>query len=41
MESELVKIHNTLNFTDRRQLTAEIPEQLMVVKHIKPTDVVL
>lgn len=25
MESELVKIHNTLNFTDRRQLTAEIP----------------
>lgn len=41
MESELVKIHNTLNFTDRRELTAEIPEQLMVVKHIKPTDVVL
>ena len=41
MESDLVKIHNTLNFTDRRQLTSEIPEQLMVVKHIKPTDVVL
>ena len=41
MESELVKIHNTLNFTDRRQLTTEIPEQLMVVKHIKPTDIVL
>ena len=41
MENELVKIHNTLNFTDRRQLTREIPEQLMVVKHIKPTDVVL
>ena len=41
MENELVKIHNTLNFTNRRQLTTEIPEQLMVVKHIKPTDVVL
>jgi ADP-dependent phosphofructokinase/glucokinase len=28
MESELVKIHNTLNFTDRRQLTAEIPRTI-------------
>ena len=28
MENELVKIHNTLNFTDWRHLTTEIPRTI-------------
>lgn len=41
LEQRLFELHNTLNFTNKNNLKKEIPEQLMVLKHIKPTDVVL
>jgi hypothetical protein len=41
LEQRLFELHNNLNFTNKYYLKQEIPEQLMVLKHIKPTDVVL
>lgn len=41
LEKRLFELHNTLNFTNKNDLKQEIPEQLMVLKHVKPTDVVL
>lgn len=38
---ELLKIHEKLFFTDKKKLLKEIPEQLMVLKHIKHNDIVL
>lgn len=40
-EKKLLDIHNNINFTDKNELKKEIPEQLMVVKHLKPEDIVL
>jgi hypothetical protein len=41
LEQKLFELHNILKFNNKNNLKQEIPEQLMVLKHIKPTDVVL
>lgn len=38
---KLLNIHNTLFFSNKKELNNEIPEQLMAIKHILPEDVVL
>lgn len=38
---ELKNIHKFLKFEPRAQLNNELPEQLMIVKHLKPNDAVL
>jgi hypothetical protein len=40
-EKKLFDIHNAIKFNNKNQLKQEIPEQLMVLKHIKSNDVVL
>lgn len=40
LENKLIEIHNKLNF-DKDELFKEIPEQLMILKHIKPEHSVL
>jgi hypothetical protein len=40
IENKLIEIHNKLKF-DKNELKKEFPEQLMILKHIKPTDCVL
>ena len=37
----LFKLHEDIEFTNKKELMREIPEQLMVLTHLKPTDIVL
>lgn len=37
----LFKLHEEIEFTNKKELMREIPEQLMVLTHLKPTDIVL
>ena len=41
MNVKLYHLHNKLNFTNKKLLKKEIPEQLMALKHISKDDVVL
>jgi FkbM family methyltransferase len=36
MYEKLEKIHKKLNFTNKKELKKEIPEQIMIVKHLYP-----
>lgn len=41
LEHRLAARHRSINFINKNELNRELPEQLMALKHIKPTDVVL
>jgi len=39
--NKLISIHDNLKFTNKEALLNELPEQLMILKHLKPNDKVL